>query len=82
MYVCTYCGRHLKKKYDNCPACGAVELEHIQNIGEEIIRTPPDGGYKVNLKNYKHERKNHRPYTIIRIYNSCHCISVRYYFYL
>ena len=70
MYQCTYCGRYLKNKYDNCPACGATDIKTVQNIGEIIIKEPPKGGYVVNLKNLKYERNSHRPYTIIRIYNS------------
>lgn len=68
MFICEYCGRHLKKKYDKCPACGGTTFKKVQNIGEEIIKEPPKGGYKVNLKNFKYERKGHRPATIIGVW--------------
>jgi hypothetical protein len=53
MYKCNYCNRHLKKKYDKCPACGSNSFEKINNIGQYVINTPPKDGYKINLKNYK-----------------------------
>ena len=68
MYICEYCGRHLKKKYDKCPACSSTSFKKVQNIGEEIIKVPPKDGYKVNLKNFKYERKGHRPATIVGLW--------------
>lgn len=64
MYICEYCGRYLKKKYDKCPACGSTSFKKVQSIGEVVIKEPPKDGYKVNLKNFKYERKAHRPSTI------------------
>ena len=55
MYICNYCGRHLKKKYDKCPACGSDSFEKIISEGVEIIKTPPKDGYKINTKNIKHK---------------------------
>ena len=57
MFVCNYCGRHLKKEYSKCPACGSNSFKKIQNIGEFVIKTPPKDGYKVNLVNYKEHKK-------------------------
>ena len=68
MFICEYCGRHLKKKYEKCPACGSKSFKKVQNVGEEIIKEPPKDGYKVNLKNFKYERKEHRPITIVGIW--------------
>ena len=68
MYICEYCGRYLKKKYEKCPACGSKTFKKVQNIGEVVIKTPPKDGYKVNLTNLKHERKGHRPGTIIGLW--------------
>ncbi len=68
MYICEYCGRYLKKKYDKCPACGSTAFKKVQNIGEVVIKEPPKDGYKVNLKNFKYEKKGHRPGTIIGLW--------------
>ena len=51
MYVCEYCNRHLKKKYDVCPGCGGKSFKKVQNYGETKIMNPPKGGYQVNLQN-------------------------------
>lgn len=59
MYKCNYCGRHLKKKRDNCPGCGANDFTKLQNYGEIVLKTPPKGGYIVNVENFKHKRKEH-----------------------
>ena len=59
MFICEYCGRHLKKKYDNCPACGGTNFKKVQNIGEVRITEPPKDGYQVNLINFKEEKKSH-----------------------
>ncbi len=58
MYICNYCGRYLKKHYDNCPACGANTFKKVQSISEMVIDKPPEGGYKVNLDNLKLEQNN------------------------
>ncbi len=68
MYICEYCGRHLKKKYDKCPACGSTSFKKVQNIGEVVIKEPPKDGYKVNLQNFKYERKGHRPATVLGLW--------------
>ncbi len=68
MFICEYCGRHLKKKYDKCPACGGASFKKVQNIGEEIIKEPPEGGYKVNLNNFKLERKGGIPAIIVGLW--------------
>ena len=68
MYKCNYCNRHLKKKYDNCPGCGAKEFTKLQNYKEEIIKTPPKGGYIVNLENYKLQKREHRGPFIVGLY--------------
>ena len=68
MYVCEYCGRHLKNKYDKCPACGGASFRKIQNVGEEIIKEPPKDGYKINLKNYEHEKAGYKPIAILGIF--------------
>lgn len=60
MYKCEYCNRHLKKKYDKCPACGSTSFKKIQNYGEEIIKTPPADGYILNLKNYSVEKNQEK----------------------
>ena len=57
MYKCNYCGRHLKKKYDKCPACGSNSFKKINNIGQYVIENPPKDGYKINIENYKMQKK-------------------------
>ncbi len=59
MYICEYCGRYLKKKYDNCPACGGEKFKKVQNIGEVRITEPPKDGYQVNIINFKESKKSH-----------------------
>ena len=59
MYVCEYCNRHLKKKYDVCPGCGGKSFKKVQNYGETKIMNPPKGGYQVNLQNFQYQRKQH-----------------------
>lgn len=61
MYICEYCGRYLKKKYEKCPACGSTTFKKVQSIGEIVIKDAPKDGYKVNLKNYKYEKKFSHP---------------------
>ena len=68
MYKCNYCNRHLKKKYDKCPGCGSNDFTKIQNYGEIVIKEPPKGGYKVDLRNFKHKRKEHRGPFLIGVY--------------
>ncbi len=68
MYRCKYCNRHLKKKYDKCPACGSNSFEKINNIGQYVIKTPPKDGYKVNIENYKIEKKPGKIILLIGIF--------------
>ena len=68
MYVCEYCNRHLKKKYKECPGCGGTTFKKIQNYGETIIKKPPKDGYKVNIENFKYQRKGHRVGLIFGLY--------------
>ena len=68
MYICEYCGRYLKKKYDKCPACGSTSFKKVQSIGEVVIKEPPKDGYKVNLQNFKYGRKAHRPATFVGLW--------------
>lgn len=53
MYKCKYCGRFLKESYNNCPGCGSNKFEKIRNFGTTKITKVPEGGYKINLNNYK-----------------------------
>ena len=57
MYICDYCGRHLKKKFDKCPGCGSDKFTHSIFEGVEIIKKPPKDGYKVNIEYYNKEKK-------------------------
>ena len=75
MQVCNYCGRYLKQKYDNCPACGSKDFKTIQNYGEIRIDTPPKDGYKVNLENYYYKKKSNRTITLVGLY-SILCVLV------
>jgi len=58
MYQCNYCKRFLKEKYNNCPGCGSNSFSKVVSFTEKVIKTPPVGGYKVNLKNYTYEKRN------------------------
>ncbi len=57
MYKCNYCKRYLKEKYKNCPGCGSDSFSKIASYTEKVIKTPPEGGYKVKLVNYKFKKK-------------------------
>lgn len=61
MYRCDYCKRYLKKKYDTCPGCGSDKFTRMESYDYMVIKEPPEGGYKVNLENYKIQKK---PYSI------------------
>lgn len=67
MYICEYCGRYLKEKVDKCPGCGGSKFTKTQNIGEIVIKNPPKGGYKVNLVNFKEEKKAYTPLILIGV---------------
>ena len=57
MYKCNYCNRYLKEKYDECPGCGSTSFKKVASFTHKIIKTPPKGGYKVNINNFKYEKK-------------------------
>ena len=57
MYQCNYCKRYLKEKYNNCPGCGSDSFKKVASFTEQIIKTPPEGGYKVQLNNFKFQKK-------------------------
>ena len=57
MYQCNYCKRFLKEKYKNCPGCGSDSFSKVASFTEKIIKTPPLGGYKVKVTNYKFQKK-------------------------
>ena len=53
MYKCNYCGRILKQEHEKCPGCGGSSFETKMDIGENIIKEPPKGGYKINTIIYE-----------------------------
>lgn len=57
MQVCNYCGRNFKNEYETCPGCGSTSFHRITTNDEMVIKTPPKGGYKVNLKNFEGRKK-------------------------
>ena len=68
MYICKYCGRQLKEHYETCPGCGGVNFEEKAFLGETIIKTPPKGGYKLNLDNYNiHIKKIRKTSRIVNL---------------
>ncbi len=52
MYRCEYCNRYLKKKYDKCPGCGGNKFNKIEGYEYKVIKEAPNGGYKIDFKNY------------------------------
>ena len=52
MYKCNYCGRYLKNQYDVCPGCGSSSFETKSFMGEKVIKTPPNGGYIIQTKDF------------------------------
>jgi len=54
MYICKYCLRNLKKRYETCPGCGASQFEEVKDFREKVIKNPPLGGYKIDFVNYEH----------------------------
>ena len=67
MHICNYCGRVLKHDYEKCPGCGGSSFKNKAYLGEEIIKTPPKDGYKINLENYKKEIKNLKTVILILV---------------
>lgn len=55
MHICNYCGRVLKHDYEKCPGCGGSSFKNKAYLGEEIIKTPPKGGYKIDINDYVRE---------------------------
>ena len=53
MYKCNYCGRYFKNQYDVCPGCGSTHFESKSFLGEKVIKTPPKGGYTIQVKDYQ-----------------------------
>lgn len=51
MFICNYCGRHLKQEYEKCPGCNGSSFTTKAYLGEEIIDKPPKDGYHLNLYN-------------------------------
>ena len=57
MLVCNYCGRNFKNNYNTCPGCGSTTFQRISDFGEKVIKKPPEGGYIINVDNYKKSKK-------------------------
>ena len=49
MYECDYCGRKLKNHYEVCPGCGSNKFTQKAYMGEIVIKTPPEGGYTIQM---------------------------------
>ncbi len=60
MYICNYCKRNFKEKYELCPACGGNSFSEKAYLGATIIETPPKDGYKLDLSNFEEEKKRVR----------------------
>jgi len=58
MYVCNYCKRILKDKYEICPNCGGKAFTEKAYLGETVIKTPPVGGYTINMQNFNEKLKS------------------------
>ena len=65
MYICKYCLRNLKNKYETCPGCGASQFEEVLDYREKVIKDPPQGGYRINLDSYYHEIKKAKIFKFI-----------------
>lgn len=57
MQICNYCGRNLKRDYDTCPGCGSTSFKKTNDFGEKVIKTPPKGGYVINIDNFENAKK-------------------------
>lgn len=53
MFKCNYCGRFFKHSFESCPGCGAASFKKIMEMDNMVIEKPPEGGYKINIQNYK-----------------------------
>ena len=58
MYICKYCSRHYKEKYEVCPNCGGKSFRETAYLGGEVIYTPPREGYTINYKNFEKKLKS------------------------
>ena len=67
MYVCNYCKRNFKEKFETCRACGSTSFSNKAYFGEVIIKTPPEGGYRININNYQKAISNANIFLIIGI---------------
>ena len=47
MFICNNCGRTLKNEYEECPGCGGSSFKTKADLGEIIIKEPPEGGYNL-----------------------------------
>ena len=67
MYVCNYCKRNFKNKFEICPNCSGKSFSEKANFGELVIKTPPEGGYTVSNKTFKTRIKHIKKVTWIWI---------------
>lgn len=67
MYICNYCKRNFKEKFEICPACGGKSFSEKAYLGEVIIKTPPEGGYTVSNKTFKTRLKHIKNVTLVWI---------------
>ncbi len=58
MFICNYCNCVLKNEYETCPNCGGSSFKTKAFLGETIIETPPKGGYKIDVSNFKRKIRN------------------------
>ena len=65
MQVCNYCGRFLKNEYASCPGCGSTTFKKVSDFSEKVIKTPPEGGYKINTESYEKAKKGSKIVQII-----------------
>ena len=68
MYICNYCKRVLKDEYEKCLGCGGSSFQTKSYLGEVIINYPPKDGYKVNIENYKIQKKPGKIILLIGIF--------------
>lgn len=70
MYICNYCKRNYKEKFEICPACGGKSFSEKAYFGEIILKTPPEGGYTVSNKTFKTKLKHIKVVTLIGVISS------------